>query len=63
MYWCEKKAAESDQLSKLFNIKDKKTSIDQDHQSFNDMSIVNNSKHKLDISSIDQLWSNKKIIL
>lgn len=48
MHWCEKKASESDQLAKLFNVKDKKLSVSNDVSRLNDMSIINNSKHKLD---------------
>ena len=54
MHWCERKAAESDQLSKLFNIKKKKGTLDNDASRLNDMSIVDNSKHKLDISEVEQ---------
>lgn len=54
MFWCEKKASESDQLAKLFNIKDKKASTMNDISGIIDMSIVNNSKHKLDGTDIDQ---------
>ena len=60
MYWCESKAAESDELSKMFNIKKKKVTNHDDSQ-LNDMSLVNNSKHKLQSSEI--YWSNRQIIL
>lgn len=50
MYCCEKKAAESDQMSKLFNIKKKK--VTNDGSQLNDMSVVNNSKHKLESSEL-----------
>lgn len=53
MYWCERKAAESDQLAKLFNIRKKKTNADNDASRINDMSIIDNSRHKLDISSLE----------
>lgn len=51
MYWCESKASESDQLSKLFNIKKKK--VTNDESNLNDMSLINNSKQKIDINSME----------
>lgn len=30
MYWCEKKTAESDRLARFFNIKKRKTTVDND---------------------------------
>ena len=62
MHWCEKKASESDQLAKLFNVKDKKLSVSNDVSGLNDMSIINNSKHKLDPDE-DQLWLSNNLIL
>lgn len=54
MYWCERKAAESDQLAKLFNVRKKKTAnLENDASRLNDMSVIDNSKHKLDISSME----------
>ena len=45
-YWCERKAADSDKLSKLFNVKQKKVStLEESNANLNDMSLVkSNSK-------------------
>ena len=45
-YWCERKAADSDKLSKLFNVKSKKIStLEESNAQLNDMSLVkSNSK-------------------
>lgn len=45
-YWCERKAADSDKLSRLFNLKSKKIStLEDSHANLNDMSLVkSNSK-------------------
>jgi hypothetical protein len=52
MHWCEKKTAESDRLARFFNIRKKKTTIDNDGSRV-DNSVLDNSKMKLDSSSID----------
>ena len=40
-YWCERKAAESDKLSKLFNIRQKKTTnLEESQAALNDMSLA-----------------------
>lgn len=47
-FWCERKAADSDKLSRLFNIRQKKiTSMEESNAQLNDMSIVK-SNHKID---------------
>lgn len=40
-FWCERKAAESDRLSRLFNIRGKKVStLEDSNAALNDMSLV-----------------------
>jgi len=42
-YWCERKAADSDKLARLFNLKSKKVSTLEDSAAhLNDMSLVKN---------------------
>ncbi len=50
MYWCEKKTAESDRLARFFNIKKRKTTVDNDQSRIGN-SNLDNSKMKLDGSS------------
>ena len=40
-YWCERKAADSDKLSRLFNVRQKKVStLEDSNAQLNDMSLV-----------------------
>lgn len=52
-YWCERKTAESDRLARFFNIKKRKTTIDNDLSRISNNNL-DNSKMKLDPNSNDQ---------
>lgn len=51
-YWCEAKAAQNDRMAKFFNIRKRKvTNLDDSNDAgLNDMSIVDNSKHHIEVS-------------
>ena len=53
-FWCERKAADSDKLSKLFNVKTKKVStLDESNAQLNDMSLV---KSNAKIANDDEMF-------